>query len=129
MHYYKTLGKRSTSPHYLYYIFIHFIIIGLNAQTKLQYDAMVYLCLSNVLLIFEHDQSHVMIGRFNIHIKHKKNNFPPLLLSITNWVLHSHSQQYCARIEAYLLRDILPLKQFFAFVIIFFFNKEQSLKA
>jgi hypothetical protein len=87
MHYYKTLGKRSTSPHYLYYIFIHFIIIGLNAQTKLQYDAMVYLCLSNVLLIFEHDQSHVMIGRFNIHIKHKKNNFPPLLLSITNWVL------------------------------------------
>ena len=85
MHYYKTLGKRSTSPHY--YIFIHFIIIGLNAQTKLQYDAMVYLCLSNVLLIFEHDQSHVMIGRFNIHIKHKKNNFPPLLLSITNWVL------------------------------------------
>jgi hypothetical protein len=35
--------------------------IGLNAQTKLQYDAMVYLCLSNVLLIFEHDQSHVMI--------------------------------------------------------------------
>jgi hypothetical protein len=75
MHYYKTLGKRSTSPHYHYYIFIHFIIIGLNAQTKLQYDAMVYLCLSNVLLIFEHDQSHVMIGRFNIHIKHKKITF------------------------------------------------------
>jgi hypothetical protein len=36
---------------------------------------MVYLCLSNVLLIFEHDQSHVMIGRFNIHIKHKKITF------------------------------------------------------
>jgi hypothetical protein len=42
--------------------FIHFIIIVLNAQTKLQYDAMVYLCLSKVLLIFKHDQSHVMIG-------------------------------------------------------------------
>jgi hypothetical protein len=27
-------------------------------------------------------------------------------------VRSSHSQQYCARIEAYLLRDILPLKQF-----------------
>jgi integral membrane sensor domain MASE1 len=51
----------NSSPHYHYYIFIHFIIIGLNAQTKLQYDAMVYLCLINVLLIFEHDQSHVMI--------------------------------------------------------------------
>jgi hypothetical protein len=28
-------------------------------------------------------------------------------------VRSSHSQQYCARIKAYLLRDILPLKQFF----------------
>jgi hypothetical protein len=27
-------------------------------------------------------------------------------------VRSSHSQQYCARIQAYLLRDILPLKQF-----------------
>jgi hypothetical protein len=50
-----------SSPHYHYYIFIHFIIIVLNAQTKLQYDAMVYLCLGKVLLIYKHDQSHVMI--------------------------------------------------------------------
>jgi hypothetical protein len=27
-------------------------------------------------------------------------------------VRSSHSQQYCARVEAHLLRDILPLKQF-----------------
>ena len=35
----------------------------LNAQTKIQYDAKVYLCRSEVLLIFNHDQAHVMIDR------------------------------------------------------------------
>jgi hypothetical protein len=39
--------------HY-YYIFIHIIIV-LNAQSELQYDAMVYLCFSKDLLIFKHD--------------------------------------------------------------------------
>jgi Fe-S cluster assembly ATPase SufC len=42
--------------------FIHFII-AFNAQTKIQNDAMVYLCHSEVLLIFfKRDQSHVMIN-------------------------------------------------------------------
>jgi hypothetical protein len=39
----------------LTFIFFIHIIIVLNAQTKIQYDAMVYLCLSKVLLIFKHD--------------------------------------------------------------------------
>jgi hypothetical protein len=39
------------------------------------------------------------------------------------------SQQYCARIEAHLLRDILPLKQFLHSLSFTFLNKEQSLKA
>ena len=39
------------------------MIIAFNAQTKIQNDAMVYLCRSEVLLIFKHDQSHVMINR------------------------------------------------------------------
>jgi hypothetical protein len=34
----------------------------LNAQIKIQYDAKVYLCRSEVLLIFKHDRSHVMIN-------------------------------------------------------------------
>jgi hypothetical protein len=34
----------------------------LNAQTKIQYDAKVYLCRIEVLLIFKHDRSHVMIN-------------------------------------------------------------------
>jgi hypothetical protein len=38
----------------LLFYFIH-IVIALNAQTKIQYDAMVYLCLSEVLLIFKHE--------------------------------------------------------------------------
>ena len=76
----------NSSPHYHYYIFIHFIIIGLNAQTKLQYDAMVYSCLSNVLLIFEHDQSHVMInGGTHTYIKETISPFVlPYNLVITN---------------------------------------------
>ena len=49
-----------SSSHY-YFIFIHIIIV-LNGQPKIQYDAMVYLCLSKDLLIFKHDQSHVMIN-------------------------------------------------------------------
>jgi hypothetical protein len=40
----------------------------------------------------------------------------------------SHSQQYCARIEAHILRYILPLKQFLHLLSFTFFNKEQSLK-
>jgi hypothetical protein len=43
----------NSSSHY-YYIFIHIIFV-LNAQTKLQYDAMVYLCFSKDLLILKHD--------------------------------------------------------------------------
>src|SRR5688572_6345002 len=43
-------------------------------------------------------------------------------------VRSSHSQQYCARIEAHLLRYILPLKQFLHSLSFTFFNKEQSLK-
>jgi hypothetical protein len=31
----------------------------------------------------------VMISRFNTQIKYRKNNFSPLLLSITNWVLQA----------------------------------------
>jgi hypothetical protein len=45
----------------------------MHKQQKLQHDAMVYLCLSKVLLMFKHDQSHVMIIR-DTHI-YKGNNF------------------------------------------------------
>jgi hypothetical protein len=45
----------------------------MHKQHKLQHDAMVYLCLSKVLLMFKHDQSHVMIIR-DTHI-YKGNNF------------------------------------------------------
>jgi hypothetical protein len=41
-----------SSSHY-YYIFIHIIIV-LNAQTKLQYDAMVYFSFSKDLLMISH---------------------------------------------------------------------------
>jgi hypothetical protein len=40
----------------------------------------------------------------------------------------SHNQQYCARIEAHLLRYILPLKQFLHLLSFTFSDKEQSLK-
>jgi hypothetical protein len=36
------------SPHYQYYIFIHFITIVLNAQTKLQQDALSFILVSLV---------------------------------------------------------------------------------
>jgi hypothetical protein len=45
----------------------------MHKQQKLQHDAMVYLCLSKVLLMFKHDPSHVMIIR-DTHI-YKGNNF------------------------------------------------------
>jgi hypothetical protein len=61
-----------SSSHY-YFIFIHIIIV-LNAQTKIQYYAMVYLCLSGVLLIFKHDQAYVMINR-DTHTYIKEYNF------------------------------------------------------
>jgi hypothetical protein len=43
-------------------------------HTKIQYYAMVYLCLSGVLLIFKHDQTHVMINR-DTHTYIKEYNF------------------------------------------------------
>jgi hypothetical protein len=46
----------------LSFYLIH-IIIAFNAQTKIQYDAMVYLCLIKDLLFFLHEWSHVMITR------------------------------------------------------------------
>jgi hypothetical protein len=46
----------------LSFYLIH-IIIAFNAQTKIQYDAMVYLCLIKDLLFFLHVWSHVMITR------------------------------------------------------------------
>jgi hypothetical protein len=51
----------SSNPLHYYFIFIRSIMV-LNAQTKIQYDAKVYLCRSEVLLIFKHDRSHVMIN-------------------------------------------------------------------
>jgi hypothetical protein len=44
---------------------------------------------------------------------------------IQGGIRSSHSQQYCARIKAHLLKDILHLKHFY--VHCHFFNKEQSM--
>jgi hypothetical protein len=64
--------------------FIH-IIIAFNARTKIQNDAMVYLCRSEVLLIFKHDQTHVMInGDAHIFKGDNSSFILPYNLSITN---------------------------------------------
>jgi hypothetical protein len=59
----------------------------------------------------------------NLHLHHQCNPLIPKASSqkgasnspaarLQGAVRSSHSQQYCARIEAHLLRNILPLKQF-----------------
>jgi hypothetical protein len=45
----------------------------------------------------------------------------PTTARLQGGVRSSYNQQYYARIEAYLLRDILPLETVFTFIAIFFF--------
>jgi hypothetical protein len=62
----------------------------MHKQQKLQHDAMLYLCLSEVLLMFKHDQSHVMIG--NGHQTLGSTLFPGFTyLGITAWPCSRHA--------------------------------------
>jgi hypothetical protein len=65
---------------------------------------MVYLCLSKVLLIFKHDQSHVMINRYT-HI-YKGEKFI-LLFFLTIWVLQeeTHTRDKIAVTHAHKSRE------------------------
>jgi hypothetical protein len=50
----------------------------------------------------------------------------PTATGVLGGIRSSHSQQYCARIKAHLLSDILPLK-YFMFYVILFSNNEQAM--
>jgi succinate-acetate transporter protein len=45
----------SSNPLLIIILFLFVLLFFLNAQTKIQYDAMVYLCINKDLLIFKHE--------------------------------------------------------------------------